>query len=87
MIHFGAEQYSYFIGGQINMKYINAKKKKLERIRKGIQLEIKVGKCDQKDIDDILNFLKITLVPHDQTGGDDLEPLDWKNENGDLRAV
>jgi hypothetical protein len=69
------------------MKYINAKKKKLERIRKNVQLEVKVGKCNQQDINDIIEFLKITLVPHDQMGGGEDSPVDWMNENRDLRAV
>ena len=58
------------------MKYINAKKKKLERIRKTVQLEVKVGKCNQQDINDILEFLKITLVPFEQMGQHD-EDAAW----------
>ena len=52
------------------MKYISAKKKKLEKIRSMIQLEIKSGKCNQEDIDDIINFLRITLAPWSGTETD-----------------
>jgi len=48
------------------MKYISAKKKKLEKIRGMIQLEIRGGKCDRQDVDDLIEFLRITLTPYDE---------------------
>lgn len=48
------------------MKYISSKKKKLEKIRGMIQLEIRAGKCDRQDVDDIIEFLRITLTPADE---------------------
>jgi hypothetical protein len=53
------------------MKYISAKKKKLEKIRAMIQLEIKSGKCNQADVDDIVSFLKMTLAPWEGRMDDD----------------
>jgi hypothetical protein len=48
------------------MKYISAKKKKLEKIRGLIQLEIRSGKCDRQDVSDLIDFLRITLTPYDE---------------------
>jgi hypothetical protein len=49
------------------MKYIKAKQKKLKRIQDFVQHEVDIGKCDQQDIDDIVNHLRVWLVPKVQT--------------------
>jgi len=50
------------------MKYINAKNKKLHKIRGFIQLEIKSGRCNKEFIGELIEFLKITLSPWEEHG-------------------
>jgi hypothetical protein len=48
------------------MRYQNAKRKKLNKIADFVQYEVKIGKCDRQDIEDMICFIRATVLPYDE---------------------
>lgn len=48
------------------MRYQNAKRKKLNKIADFVQYEVKIGKCDKQDIEDIICFIRASVLPYEE---------------------
>lgn len=47
------------------MRYQNAKRKKLNKIADFVQYEVRIGKCDKQDIEDIISFIRASVLPYE----------------------